>query len=89
MPRRATPRSLRLCAVPEPERLPRRARRAAPAPLPAAQHENVALSARNIAGLTLLTMSTINVHDIVGATKLVITKSALEAMHERYPAPAA
>ncbi|KAG8463131.1 hypothetical protein KFE25_011128 [Diacronema lutheri] len=52
-------------------------------------HENVALSARNIAGLTLLTMSTINVHDIVGATKLVITKSALEAMHERYPAPAA
>lgn len=33
----------------------------------------------------MLTMSTLNVHDIVGATKLVITKSALAAMHERYP----
>ncbi|KAJ1635537.1 ribosomal protein L4 domain-containing protein [Pavlovales sp. CCMP2436] len=48
------------------------------------QNENVYMSGRNIANLKLLTMSTINVHDIVGATKLVITKSALEAMQERY-----
>lgn len=54
-----------------------------------AQNENVNLSARNIAGLTVLTMSTLNVHDIVGANKLVITKSALEVMHERYPVAAA
>jgi ribosomal protein L4 len=37
-----------------------------------------------VAGLTLLSMSTINVHDIVGANKLVITSGALEEMKSRY-----
>lgn len=33
-------------------------------------------------------MSTLNVHDILGAGKVVITKSALAAMQERYPVAA-
>jgi ribosomal protein L4 len=53
-----------------------------------AQSDNVELAGRNVAELTMLTMSTINVHDILGATKLVITKGALAAMHERYPVAA-
>jgi len=51
------------------------------------RNDNVEMSGRNMGNLVMLTMSTLNVHDILGAGKVVITKSALAAMQERY-APA-
>lgn len=44
--------------------------------------ENVALSARNIPGVTVLTASGINVLDLVGHEKVVFTKAAVEKVEE-------
>ena len=44
--------------------------------------ENVALSARNIPGITVLTASGINVLDLVGHEKVVFTKAAVEKVEE-------
>lgn len=44
--------------------------------------ENVALSARNIPGVTVLTASGINVLDLVGHDKVVFTKAAVEKVEE-------
>lgn len=44
--------------------------------------ETVALSARNIPGISVITASSINVLDLVGHEKLVITKSAVEKLEE-------
>lgn len=44
--------------------------------------ENVALSARNIAGITVLPASGINVLDLVGHDQLVMTKAAVEKVEE-------
>lgn len=44
--------------------------------------ENVALSARNIAGITVVSASGINVLDLVGHDQLVMTKAAVEKVEE-------
>ena len=44
--------------------------------------ENVALSARNIPGVTVLTASGINVLDLLGHEKVVFTKAAVEKVEE-------
>ena len=44
--------------------------------------ENVALSARNLAGITVLPASGINVLDLVGHDQLVMTKAAVEKVEE-------
>jgi len=44
--------------------------------------ENVALSARNIPGVTVVTASGISVLDVLGHDKLVMTKSAVEKVEE-------
>ncbi|ACA42057.1 50S ribosomal protein L4 [Lysinibacillus sp. fkY74-1] len=44
--------------------------------------ENVALSARNIPGVTVLTANGINVLDLLGHEKVVFTKSAVEKVEE-------
>lgn len=44
--------------------------------------ENVALSARNIPGVTVVTANGINVLDVVSHDKLVITKAAVEKVEE-------
>ncbi|WP_010307975.1 50S ribosomal protein L4 [Kurthia senegalensis] len=45
-------------------------------------NENVALSARNIPGVTVLTAEGINVLDLVSANKVVITKDAVAKIEE-------
>ncbi|MGE7092824.1 50S ribosomal protein L4 [Lysinibacillus sp. NPDC048646] len=44
--------------------------------------ENVALSARNIPGITVLTANGINVLDLLGHEKVVFTKAAVEKVEE-------
>ncbi|MFD2680998.1 50S ribosomal protein L4 [Bacillus seohaeanensis] len=44
--------------------------------------ENVALSARNIPGVTVVSATGINVLDVVGHDKLVMTKAAVEKVEE-------
>lgn len=44
--------------------------------------ENVALSARNLAGITVLPASGINVLDLVGHDQVVMTKAAVEKVEE-------
>ena len=44
--------------------------------------ENVALSARNIPGVTVLTANGINVLDLLGHEKVIFTKSAVEKVEE-------
>jgi len=44
--------------------------------------ENVALSARNIPGVTVVTADGINVLDVVGHDKLIMTKQAVEKVEE-------
>jgi large subunit ribosomal protein L4 len=44
--------------------------------------ENVALSARNIPGVTVVTAAGINVLDVVGHEKLIMTKAAVEKVEE-------
>ncbi len=44
--------------------------------------ENVALSARNIPGVTVVTAESINVLDVLGHDKLVMTKAAVEKVEE-------
>ncbi len=44
--------------------------------------ETVALSARNIPGISVITANSINVLDLVGHEKLVMTKSAVEKLEE-------
>ena len=44
--------------------------------------ETVALSARNIPGISVITANSINVLDLVGHEKLVMTKSAVEKIEE-------
>ena len=44
--------------------------------------ENVALSARNIPGITVVSATGINVLDLVGHDKLVMTKAAVEKVEE-------
>lgn len=44
--------------------------------------ENVALAARNIPGITVVSATGINVLDLVGHEKLVLTKSAVEKVEE-------
>ncbi|MFJ8067068.1 50S ribosomal protein L4 [Psychrobacillus sp. NPDC096426] len=44
--------------------------------------ENVALAARNIPGITVVSATGINVLDLVGHDKLVLTKSAVEKVEE-------
>lgn len=46
------------------------------------ENENVALSARNIPGVTVVTANGINVLDVVSHDKLVITKAAVEKVEE-------
>ena len=45
-------------------------------------NENVALSARNIPGVTVLTANGINVLDLLGHEKVVFTKAAVEKVEE-------
>ncbi|NUK31909.1 50S ribosomal protein L4 [Parageobacillus sp. VR-IP] len=45
-------------------------------------NENVALSARNIPGVTVITANGINVLDVLNHDKLVITKAAVEKVEE-------
>jgi large subunit ribosomal protein L4 len=45
-------------------------------------NENVALSGRNIPGVTILESNGINVLDVVAATKLIVTKAAIEKIEE-------
>ena len=45
--------------------------------------KNFALSARNIADVSLLPIAGLNVYDIVRSEKLVLTKSAIKAIEER------
>ncbi len=45
-------------------------------------NENVALSARNIPGVTVLTAAGINVLDLLGHDKVVFTKAAVEKVEE-------
>ena len=44
--------------------------------------ENVALSARNIPGVTVVTANGINVLDVLGHDKLIMTKAAVEKVEE-------
>jgi len=44
--------------------------------------ENVALSARNIPGITVVTASGINVLDVINHEKLIMTKAAVEKVEE-------
>ena len=44
--------------------------------------ENVALSARNIPGVTVVSATGINVLDLLGHDKIVITKAAVEKVEE-------
>ena len=44
--------------------------------------EKVALAARNIPGITVVSASGINVLDLVGHEKFVLTKSAVEKVEE-------
>jgi len=50
------------------------------------RHENTYLSARNIPFLNLRTLDNINARDILRAKKVVVSKSAMESMKERYGA---
>ena len=45
---------------------------------------NFALSARNITNLCLLPMAGLNVYDIIRSDKLVLTRSAVKAIEERF-----
>lgn len=45
-------------------------------------NENVALSARNLPGVTFLTADSVNVLDLLKHDKLVITKDAVEKVEE-------
>jgi large subunit ribosomal protein L4 len=45
-------------------------------------NENVALSARNLKGMTVVTASGINVLDLLGHDKIVMTKAAVEKIEE-------
>ena len=49
-------------------------------------HENTYLSARNIPYLNLRTLDNINARDILRAKKVVVSKSALGELKERYGA---
>jgi large subunit ribosomal protein L4 len=44
--------------------------------------ENVALSARNIQGMTVVSATGINVLDLLGHDKVVMTKAAIEKIEE-------
>ena len=44
--------------------------------------ENVALSARNIPGVTIVTADGINVLDVLNHDKLILTKAAVEKVEE-------
>ena len=44
--------------------------------------ENVALSARNLQGMTVVTANGINVLDLLGHDKVVMTKAAVEKIEE-------
>jgi large subunit ribosomal protein L4 len=44
--------------------------------------ENVALSARNLPGVTVLTANGINVLDVLNHDKLIMTKAAVEKVEE-------
>lgn len=44
--------------------------------------ENVALSARNIPGVTVITATSVNVLDVVAHDKLIMTKAAVEKVEE-------
>ena len=44
--------------------------------------ENVALSARNIPGVTVVTAEGINVLDVLNHDKLIMTKAAVEKVEE-------
>jgi large subunit ribosomal protein L4 len=44
--------------------------------------ENVALSARNIQGMTVVAATGINVLDLLGHDKVVMTKAAIEKIEE-------
>lgn len=44
--------------------------------------ENVALSARNIPGVTIVTADGINVLDVINHDKLILTKAAVEKVEE-------
>ena len=44
--------------------------------------ENVALSARNIPGVTVLTAEGLNVLDVISHDKLIFTKEAVEKVEE-------
>lgn len=46
------------------------------------ENTEVALSARNIPGVKVLTATSINVLDLLDATKLVITKDAVQKIEE-------
>lgn len=45
-------------------------------------NENVALSGRNIPGVTIVETTGINVLDVVGHTKLIVTKAAVQKIEE-------
>lgn len=47
-----------------------------------AEDVNVALSARNIPGVTVITTTGLNVLDIVHANQVVMTKGAVEKVEE-------
>ena len=46
--------------------------------------ENIILSARNIQNLQLIAADQLNIFDIVNATKIVVTRSAIAKIHEVY-----
>ena len=46
--------------------------------------ENIILSARNIQKLQLIAADQLNIFDIVNATKIVVTRSAIDKIHEVY-----
>merc|ERR1711937_817298 len=48
------------------------------------RHENTYLSARNIPYLNLKSLDNLNARDILRAKKLVVSKSAMETLRERY-----
>ena len=45
-------------------------------------NENVALSARNIPGVTVVTANGVNVLDVINHEKLVMTKEAVQKVEE-------
>ena len=44
--------------------------------------ETVALSARNIPGISVITAASVNVLDLIGHEKLVMTKAAVDKIEE-------